>query len=222
MCLRATHVRSRGSSFFEMVLARHTCPLAAGEFVFRDGAQAQQAPDPRQLVLRNDAFKTQSNARSLGGNLKKQEKNNFRGRILGASSFCEPSHRGHTADQGPSSSLRVLSPSATPDASSNQRRRTALFRSRLQGLARISPQVLYRTKREQSQDLRALFARKSRTSGVMLRILRKPVRSCGYRRAQPLGAIENGLHGRTRCHLRRRSVAPAKKEASLSAAGRRC
>jgi hypothetical protein len=74
-----------GSSFFQMVLARHTCPLA-GEFVFRNGACAPHVSARGGRVrfsrwclsttglLRNDAFETQSNAGSPGGNLKNKKK----------------------------------------------------------------------------------------------------------------------------------------------------
>jgi hypothetical protein len=67
----AVRIRSRGSSFFQMVLSRHTC---GGRVRFWRWCSSTTGARPRQLVLRNDAFKTQSNARSLGGNLKKQEK----------------------------------------------------------------------------------------------------------------------------------------------------
>jgi hypothetical protein len=44
--------------------------------------QQNRGENPASLVLRNDAFKAQTSRSEPGANLKKQEKNNIRGRIL--------------------------------------------------------------------------------------------------------------------------------------------
>jgi hypothetical protein len=84
--------------------------------------------NPASLVVRNDAFKAQTSRSEPGANLKKQEKNNIRGRILGPVRF----------------SKRCIQD--TPDKRCTHRAR-----------ARDLSSIMYRTKREQSQDSVARF-----------------------------------------------------------------